>query len=99
MKQKKTNKTIPVQVIVRESCKTCDAVLTKLSSYIRKGGNIHLDIYNVDNTNQWPEKRQGFVTPATWVNDQLWYFGDFDLNEFHEKVIKMLENPRTRILA
>ena len=99
MNQVNKNKTIPVQVIVRESCQVCDAVLMKLSSYIRRGGNIDVDIFNIDINRQLPGTRQGFITPAVWVNDQLWYFGDFSLDEFHLKIKAITPHPKSKIHA
>jgi alkyl hydroperoxide reductase subunit AhpF len=99
MKQENIPKTIPVQIIVRESCKACDKVVIKLASYSQHGGNIKVDIFNVDINDQVPKNRQGFITPAVWVNDQLWYYGDFDLYEFHKKIETIIKEPKCGVLT
>ncbi|MBT3179791.1 MAG: hypothetical protein HOB40_06700 [Candidatus Marinimicrobia bacterium] len=83
-----TNKHI-VQIISRDSCIICNEVIDLLQNYELKNKNIELIIFDLEKGENPPKERNSFITPATWVNGELWYFGEIDINQFCIKLSKV----------
>ena len=75
---------IRVLLISRESCKVCKDVYDDLWKYKKTNNNIDLKV--VDASEMDDSEKRSVITPALWVNDNLWYFGSFDMNRFDEKI-------------
>jgi len=82
-----------VQVITRASCLICDEVITELEKYKQSHANIKLSTFDIEKGERAPKGLQSFITPATWVDRQLWYLGGIDLEQFDKK-IKALDTSK-----
>jgi len=76
-----------IQVIVRNNCQICDRILDELKSMPRQSNPIEIQVFNIDIDSTIPDHCQPFITPAVWVNGNLWYLGGFDRDRFCEKLI------------
>jgi len=86
MKNDKNSQNHLVQVIVRESCSVCDGVVKLLEAYQSYQSEITLQIIDLEKGDILPKGRQSIITPATWVDGQLWYLGGIDLDQFAKKI-------------
>ncbi len=75
-----------VELLVRNSCELCVAVATKLIVAHDREHLFKLVITNIDTTGDTVPPNRKHLTPAVWVNDELWYTGDFDTRHLTDKI-------------
>ncbi|MBL7011175.1 MAG: hypothetical protein ISR82_08140 [Candidatus Marinimicrobia bacterium] len=76
-----------IQVIVRNNCQICDRILDELESIPVQINPLEIQVFNIDIDSTIPDHCQPFITPAIWVNGNLWYLGGFDRDRFYEKLM------------
>lgn len=86
----KDNIKVEVLFLMRESCAQCQDVLTKITPYMENKTNIDFQIIDLDDKNNNYAKKHCSITPAVWVNGNLWYLGSIDIKRFDEKINELI---------
>jgi hypothetical protein len=87
--KKHLDDTILIELVKRSSCRICNEVTKELISYQRQKKHVNLKIFDVEKGDTISEKLQCYITPAVWVEGQLWYLGGFDINRFDQKISEL----------
>ncbi len=73
---------VKVQVLIVNECFACAKVLQRLHQVRNSLPEIHVEIFNLDEGQVIPEGLNAVIMPATYVNGQLFAYGDFEPLEF-----------------
>lgn len=71
-----------IQVLIVNECFACLKVLQRLHQIRNVLPELHVEIINLDEGPTIPEKLNAMIVPATYVNGQLFAYGDFEPLEF-----------------
>lgn len=85
---------ISMQLVVRDNCSTCQKVWRDLEDFSRLQKTISLELLNLDKSDKLPDGGQSHLTPALWVNRELWYLGDFDWVRFEKRIAQVLNSRK-----
>jgi glutaredoxin len=77
-----------VEVFVEDNCSACESVLEILE---RLSGELPLvrRIYHRDADREEFDLRGVAILPATFINHQLAFYGEFSTRDFHRQLLKL----------
>ena len=67
----------------------CIDIMNEISEYMTNNIHINYNVVDLDDENCSFPKRKSYITPALWVNDKMWYAGEFDIIKFDKKVTEI----------
>jgi hypothetical protein len=73
---------INIQVLIIDECLACFKVLQRLHQVRNSMPELRVEIFNLDERQIIPENLNAVIMPATYVNGQLFAYGDFEPLEF-----------------
>lgn len=80
-----------VEVFVEENCSACGAVLALLERSLA-GLPLMKKVFNRDMNRKEFQSRGITILPATFINGQLAFYGEFSESDFHRQ-FKRLSRP------
>lgn len=69
---------INIQVLVTNECRACVKVLQIIHQMRDKMPGLGVEIFNLDEPTAIPEELSAVIVPATYVNKQLFAYGEFE---------------------
>lgn len=87
--KKHVHDTILIELVKRSSCHICNKVTKELLSFQQQNKYVNLKIFDIERGDTIPQNLQCYITPAVWVERQLWYLGGFDIKRFNQKISEL----------
>lgn len=69
---------INIQVLVTNECRACVKVLQIIHQMRNTVPGLGIEIFNLDERAGIPEELRAVIVPATYVNKQLFAYGEFE---------------------
>jgi len=86
----KENNKVNVTFLIRASCKMCRDIREDISNYMNSNKYINFRILDLDDKSIKYDNRNSSITPALWVDDRMWFAGDFEIKHFDNKLKNLL---------
>jgi len=78
-------------LITRDNCRQCQIVQSQLEAILPDFPKVDLSIINLDDPKGKPPQKSTVITPAVWVNDELWSFGKINPDRFRIKLDQLTD--------
>jgi glutaredoxin len=87
---RKENDKVDVTLLMRASCKMCSDIKDYISDYMSRNRYVNYQIVDLDDNTINFDRRYSSITPALWVNDKMWFAGNFEIERFDNKLNNLL---------
>lgn len=74
-------------IYVSDNCSTCTRVVSLAKKIANEHNNVNVQVKNITDLNG-----KITISPAIFVNNELFCYGDFDLQKLKDKINLIFEN-------